>query len=82
MTPPTTLSVSFHQSLGFAEHALRPTNVNVDFSTEIIELLAQPLPGIQQSKSHSHFSVFRAEVGLLMATARTTKPNDASRSTD
>lgn len=52
-TPLTTLSVSLHKSVDFAEHAVRPTNINVDISAQTTKLLAQHLPGIHQSKSHT-----------------------------
>lgn len=77
-TPLTLSSVSFHKCVDFARHALRTVNINMDFSAETTKLLAQHVSGIHQSKSHSHFSIFRAELGLLMATAGITKPNDAS----
>lgn len=63
----TTLSVSFHKSVDFAGHALKPTDINVDISTQMTKLLAQHPSGTHQSKSHSRFPIFRAELGLLIA---------------
>lgn len=76
--PLTSLSVSFHKSVDFARHALKPININVDISTQTTTLLAQHLSSIHQSRSRSDFSIFRAELGLLTATVGITEPNDAS----
>lgn len=75
--PLTTLSVSFHTSIDFAEHALRITKAIMNISTQTTRLLAHHLSGIHLS----HGSIFRAELGLLISTVGITEPDDASNGT-
>lgn len=75
--PLDNLSVSFHTSVDFAEHALRITKVITNTSTQTTRLLEHHLSGIHLS----HGFTFRAELGLLISMVGMTEPDDASKST-